>query len=96
MTTEIREAYDNYVNLGEQIKQLTAARKAAQTIIQRYHADTEQQLITEDGFKSQIISQTSRSLDENLLIAKFGAESLQDCYTTKSKNNFRCERIING
>lgn len=96
MTDEVKLAYTNYTNLGAEIKELTAQRKAAQAIIQQYHADTDRQLITEDGFKSQIISQTSRSLDESLLIAKFGAEALADCYVTKTKTNFRCDCILNG
>lgn len=96
MTNEIHEAYESYIVLGQQIKELTALRKTAQSVIQGYHANTEQQIITEDGFKSQVISQTSRGLDESLLIAKFGAEALADCYVTKQKTNFRCERLING
>ena len=98
MTNETRAAYEAYVTLGEQIKSLTAKRKTAQATIKKYHDDLNLSVITEAGFKSQIIPQVSVStvLDEEKLIAKFGADALSECYTTKTstKMNFRCDRLL--
>ena len=98
MTNETRAAYEAYVTLGEQIKSLTAKRKTAQATIKKYHDDLNLSVITEAGFKSQIIPQVStvNMIDEEKLIAKFGADAIADCYTTKTstKMNFRCDRIL--
>ena len=59
MTNETRAAYEAYVTLGEQIKSLTAKRKTAQATIKKYHDDLNLSVITEAGFKSQIIPQVS-------------------------------------
>ena len=98
MTNETLAAYEAYVTLGEQIKSLTAKRKTAQATIKKYHDDLNLSVITEAGFKSQIIPQvsTTTALDEEKLIAKFGADALKDCYTTRAttKMNFRCDRLL--
>ena len=98
MTNETLAAYEAYVTLGEQIKSLTDKRKKAQSVIKKYHETENLSVITEAGFKSQIIPQVSVStvLDEAKLIAKFGADALSECYTTKTstKMNFRCDRLL--
>ena len=98
MTNETLAAYEAYVTLGEQIKTLTAQRKTAQATIKAYHDSENLSIITEAGFKSQIIPQVStvNMIDEAKLIAKFGADAIADCYTTKTttKMNFRCDRLL--
>ena len=98
MTNETLAAYEAYVTLGEQIKSLTDQRKKAQAVIKKYHETENLSVITEAGFKSQIIPQVStvNMIDEAKLIAKFGADAIADCYTTKTstKMNFRCDRIL--
>lgn len=96
MTKAIREAYESYINLGKQISELESQRKTAQAVIKGYHKTTGLQIINEDGFKSQIIPQETRTLDKNLFIEKFGAEAVESCYIVGTKSNFRCERMILG
>lgn len=96
MTTEVKNAYVDYVELGEKIKELTDLRKKAQAKIQKHHVELGLDLICEDGFKSQVIPQTTKTLDKALLIQKFGEEAVNECYVTGTKMNFRCERLILG
>lgn len=96
MEQNIKKAYEDYVTLGALIKEKTAQRKKAQDIIEKYHETSGLKVITEDGFKSQIIDKETTSLDKAKLIAKFGEEALADCYTTKASTSFRCDRLLLG
>lgn len=96
MEQNIKQAYEDYVALGVLIKEKTAQRKNAQRIIENYHTTSGLKIITEDGFKSQIIDKETTALDKDKLIAKFGEEALADCYTTKQSTSFRCDRMLLG
>lgn len=96
MEKKVKTAYEDYIRLGDEIKKLQERRKKAQGIIKKYHADTKQAVIIEEGFKSQIVATSSTSLVEDKVIEKFGADKLADCYVTKDGTNFKCVKLIEG
>lgn len=96
MEQNVKQAYEDYVARGVLIKEKTVQRKNAQRIIENYHTASGLKIITEDGFKSQIIDKETTALDKDKLIAKFGEEALADCYTTKQSTSFRCDRMLLG
>lgn len=96
MENNVREAYEKYVALGEEIKRLTEERAQAQAEIKRLHKERGMDMICEDGFKSQLIPQVTKALNKARVVEKFGEEQLADCWTETTKTNFRCERMVNG
>lgn len=96
MDKKVLDAYNAYVTLTEEIAKLNEQKKLAQAEIKKYHAEQKSLVIESDGFKSQIIEQTSKSLSKELIEKKFGITIGDDCYVVKSKENFRCVKIVNG
>ena len=96
MTQETLKAYQDYMELGAQIKALTDLRNNAKAIIKGYHAETDLQTINENGFKSMIVPETRRSLDQAKLEKKFGKDAIADCWTETKTTNFKVYRVVNG
>ncbi len=96
MTTELKNAYSECIELSAQIKELTAKLEKAKKIVKEYHAKTGLKTINEDGFISTLTPTSCSALDAALLEKKFGIaipkkneDGWLECYSLTSYNTLR-------